>query len=484
MTTIVPRGSRRQPAAPAGGAGRARRPGQGRDLAGAAARDRGRGDPDGAGPPAPGRARRPQRRRVPPLELGRRLPRGRRRVRLVRAADRRSSGGCRTASAADAEASVRPSSAPCRSRPAASSARRSASTKRLTGHEAPFLKEHAGRPLQDHDAGAVLRGGARVQARRHHPGVPDPRGADATTSSTVIRRTRSSGCSTRGRAVHPARQPALPGLHRGEPPPAVARHRHRPGGGDPRGHRGRQRLHRRDRPRRRRPSPRTSAAATAGAPGTPRAATSRSPSRCSAAWTSTRFLLEYDTDRAGGFEPLRFIPKGKNVVLGLVTTKVGDAGVAGRAAAAHRGGVEVRPDREPVAEPAVRLRLGGPGQPALLGRAAAQAGAGGRAPPARSGAEREGSDLQSGSVPGAGAAGIWPVPADAFSAGRSRSASMEASLEQFQLADELGFDWVTRRRAPLRAVLADAEPDGHGRRADPAGPPREDRAARARTSRS
>jgi 5-methyltetrahydropteroyltriglutamate--homocysteine methyltransferase len=36
------------------------------------------------------------------------------------------------------------------------------------------------------------------------------------------------------------------------------------------------------------------------------------------------FLLEYDTDRAGGFEPLRYIPKGKNVVLGLVTTKVGD----------------------------------------------------------------------------------------------------------------------------------------------------------------
>lgn len=36
------------------------------------------------------------------------------------------------------------------------------------------------------------------------------------------------------------------------------------------------------------------------------------------------FLLEYDTDRAGGFEPLRFIPKGKNVVLGLITTKVGD----------------------------------------------------------------------------------------------------------------------------------------------------------------
>jgi len=36
-----------------------------------------------------------------------------------------------------------------------------------------------------------------------------------------------------------------------------------------------------------------------------------------------RFLLEYDTERAGSFEPLRFIPKGKIAVLGLITTKVG-----------------------------------------------------------------------------------------------------------------------------------------------------------------
>jgi 5-methyltetrahydropteroyltriglutamate--homocysteine methyltransferase len=33
--------------------------------------------------------------------------------------------------------------------------------------------------------------------------------------------------------------------------------------------------------------------------------------------------MEYDSDRAGGFEPLRFVPKGKTVVLGLVTTKSG-----------------------------------------------------------------------------------------------------------------------------------------------------------------
>jgi len=35
------------------------------------------------------------------------------------------------------------------------------------------------------------------------------------------------------------------------------------------------------------------------------------------------FFLEYDDERSGGFEPLRFVPPGKMVVLGLVTTKSG-----------------------------------------------------------------------------------------------------------------------------------------------------------------
>jgi len=35
------------------------------------------------------------------------------------------------------------------------------------------------------------------------------------------------------------------------------------------------------------------------------------------------YFLEYDTERAGGFEPLRFVPKGKTIVLGLVTSKSG-----------------------------------------------------------------------------------------------------------------------------------------------------------------
>jgi len=34
------------------------------------------------------------------------------------------------------------------------------------------------------------------------------------------------------------------------------------------------------------------------------------------------FFLEYDTERAGGFDPLRYVPKGKTVVLGLVSSKV------------------------------------------------------------------------------------------------------------------------------------------------------------------
>jgi 5-methyltetrahydropteroyltriglutamate--homocysteine methyltransferase len=36
------------------------------------------------------------------------------------------------------------------------------------------------------------------------------------------------------------------------------------------------------------------------------------------------FFMEWDDARSGGFEPLRFVPKGKRVVLGLVTTKRGE----------------------------------------------------------------------------------------------------------------------------------------------------------------
>lgn len=39
--------------------------------------------------------------------------------------------------------------------------------------------------------------------------------------------------------------------------------------------------------------------------------------------THQRYLLEFDSERSGDFKPLRFVPKGKIVVLGLITTKTG-----------------------------------------------------------------------------------------------------------------------------------------------------------------
>jgi 5-methyltetrahydropteroyltriglutamate--homocysteine methyltransferase len=47
-----------------------------------------------------------------------------------------------------------------------------------------------------------------------------------------------------------------------------------------------------------------------------------------------RFLLEYDDERSGTFEPLRFVPRGKAVVLGLISSKL--PGLEDRAALARR----------------------------------------------------------------------------------------------------------------------------------------------------
>ena len=44
--------------------------------------------------------------------------------------------------------------------------------------------------------------------------------------------------------------------------------------------------------------------------------------------------MEYDSERAGGFEPLRFVPKGKIVVLGLVTIEDRHAREQGRRSSA------------------------------------------------------------------------------------------------------------------------------------------------------
>ena len=58
------------------------------------------------------------------------------------------------------------------------------------------------------------------------------------------------------------------------------------------------------------------------------------------------YFLEYDSERAGGFEPLRFLPKGnKIVVLGLVTSKTGTLENKDDRQAPHRRGGEVRAAR-------------------------------------------------------------------------------------------------------------------------------------------
>ncbi len=70
-----------------------------------------------------------------------------------------------------------------------------------------------------------------------------------------------------------------------------------------------------------------------------------------------RLLLEYDSDRAGTFEPLGDVLPSHEVVLGLVTTKDGALEDPDDRRRAHRGGDQVRAARASGGQPAVRLRL-------------------------------------------------------------------------------------------------------------------------------
>ncbi len=85
------------------------------------------------------------------------------------------------------------------------------------------------------------------------------------------------------------------------------------------------------------------------------------------------FFLEYDSPRAGSFEPLRFMPADKHVVLGLVSSKVPTARIEGRAPASDRGGGELRLAREALSQPAVWLRERRGGQSGDTRRPAQQA---------------------------------------------------------------------------------------------------------------
>ena len=67
------------------------------------------------------------------------------------------------------------------------------------------------------------------------------------------------------------------------------------------------------------------------------------------------FFLEYDDARSGGFEPLRFVPPGKFVVLGSRDDQEGCARAEGRPQTPDRRGVEGRTARAALPEPAVRV---------------------------------------------------------------------------------------------------------------------------------
>ena len=69
------------------------------------------------------------------------------------------------------------------------------------------------------------------------------------------------------------------------------------------------------------------------------------------------YFMEYDTARAGGFEPLKRLQKGRIAVLGLVTTKSGTLEIQARAQAPHRGGRQVHRPRSALPVAAMRLRF-------------------------------------------------------------------------------------------------------------------------------
>ena len=95
------------------------------------------------------------------------------------------------------------------------------------------------------------------------------------------------------------------------------------------------------------------------------------------------YFLEYDTDRAGGFEPLRFFPKGKKqLVLGLVTSKSGKLEKKDDIKRRIDEASQIRRARSALPVAAMRLRLDRGRQRAgrrrAMGEAADDRGIGGR----------------------------------------------------------------------------------------------------------
>ena len=244
--------------------------------------------------------------------------------------------------------------------------------RRLTAHELPFLKRHSPGAIK-----VTLPSATQFPAIAYKRGVSD-RVVREPVRVPVGRRGDpeggGAGARRRGRVVRPDRRATVQLLHG----PQVARldpHRDGPGPGRGAG-RGR--------------SARTTPAWRASRrPGVTLAihlcrGNNRShwyaeggydpiAEKLFTSLQVDRFLLEYDDARSGTFEPLRFVPRGKTVVLGLVSSKLPRARVARRAPPAHRGRGAPRPAGRPGALAAVRLRLDDGGQSPHGGRPVGQA---------------------------------------------------------------------------------------------------------------
>ena len=85
------------------------------------------------------------------------------------------------------------------------------------------------------------------------------------------------------------------------------------------------------------------------------------------------YFMEYDTDRAGGFEPLRFLPKGKQVVLGVMTSKTGELESKDQLKRRIDEAAKFAAARPALPVAAMRLCQHRGGQPAGRGRAVGQA---------------------------------------------------------------------------------------------------------------
>ena len=85
------------------------------------------------------------------------------------------------------------------------------------------------------------------------------------------------------------------------------------------------------------------------------------------------FFLEYDDRRSGDFAPLRFVPKGRTVVLGIMSSKRPEIEAKDALKQPHRRGRALRPPRPALPVPPMRLLLDRARQPADRGRPVAEA---------------------------------------------------------------------------------------------------------------